>query len=210
MRIAMGGMRSGSSVLMCRIAFLVVLLSSIFVIVWPGGTALGEERPPVRGGSVGSAREQQGGFAEAARVVAERLAAAFPRVAGLIIGFEGDVVLIDRGTADGVVQGMELDVFREGEEFKHPFTGEILGRLDKDLGTLRVLHVREHYAEATIIKKPEKAAPRKGDRVRVSMARMIVAFRNVAAEGVVGLSARSTTDSCGRCCWPIRNSGRPS
>lgn len=189
----MGCMRSDPSVLMCRIASLVVLLSSIFVIAWPGGTALGEERPSVRGGSVSVARDQQGGFAEAAKVVAERLAAAFPRVAGLIIGFEGDVVLIDRGTADGVVQGMELDVFREGEEFKHPFTGEILGRLDKDLGTLRVLHIREHYAEATIIKKAEKAAPRKGDRVRVSMARMIVAFPNVDAEGVVGLSARSTT-----------------
>lgn len=189
----MGCKRSVSLVLTSRIAFLVVLLSSLSIIASPTGTALGEERPPVRGGSVSSARDRQGGPAEAARAVAEQLAAAFARVTGLIIGFEGDLVLIDRGTADGVVQGMELNVFREGEEFKHPLTGEILGRLDKDLGTLRVLHVRERYAETTVIKKAEKAAFRKGDRVRVSMARMIVAFPNVDAVGVGGVGARSIT-----------------
>ncbi|MDE2180282.1 MAG: VCBS repeat-containing protein [candidate division NC10 bacterium] len=155
--------------------------------------ALGEERTPVRDGSVSLTRDQQGGFAEAAGVVAERLAAAFPRVEGLIIRFEGDLVLIDRGTADGVFQGMELDIFRTGEEFKHPLTGEILGRLDKDLGRVRVLHVRERYAEATVIKKVEKAGFRKGDRVRVSVARMIVAFPNVDVEGVSGVGARSMT-----------------
>jgi hypothetical protein len=88
---------------------------------------------------------------------------------------------------------MELDVFRTGEEFKHPLTGEILGRLDTDLGRVRVLHVRERYAEATVIKKAEKAGFRKGDRVRVSMARMIVAFPNVDVEGVGGVGARSMT-----------------
>lgn len=176
-----------------RIALLFVLLSSISLIDSPSVMALAQERTPVRGESPSSAREPQGGFAESARVVAERLAASFPRVEGLVIGFEGGQVLIDRGTAEGVFQGMELDVFREGEEFKNPLTGEILGRLDKDLGMVRVLHVHERYAEATVIKKAEKAGFRKGDRVRVSMARMIVAFPNVDVEGVSGVGARSMT-----------------
>ncbi len=176
-----------------RIALLFVLLSSISLIASPSGMAQVQERTPVRGGSPSSAREPQSGFAESARVVAERLAASFPRVEGLVIGFEGGQVLIDRGTAEGVFQGMELDVFREGEEFKHPLTREILGRLDKDLGMVRVLHVHERYAEATVIKKAEKAGFRKGDRVRVSMARMIVAFPNVDVEGVSGVGARSMT-----------------
>jgi len=176
-----------------RIALLLALLSSISLIASPSGMALTQERTPVRGGSPSSAREPQSGFAESARVVAERLAASFPRVEGLVIGFEGGQVLIDRGTAEGVFQGMELDVFREGEEFKHPLTGEILGRLDKDLGMVRVLHVHERYTEATVIKKAEKAGFRKGDRVRVSMARMIVAFPNVDVEGVSGVGARSMT-----------------
>ena len=189
----MGCSRFVSSLPIPRIALLFVLLSSISLIASPSGMALTQDRPPVRGGSPSSAREPQGGFAESARVVAGRLAASFPRVEGLVIGFEGGQVLIDRGTAEGVFQGMELDVFREGEEFKHPLTGEILGRLDKDLGMVRVLHVHERYAEATVIKKAEKAGFRKGDRVRVSMARMIVAFPNVDMEGVSGVGVRSMT-----------------
>lgn len=189
----MGCRRFLPSVPIARIALLFVLLSSILLIASPSGMALGEERTPVRGGSPSSARDQQGGLTEAARVVAERLAAAFPRVEGLVIGFEGDRVLIDRGTAEGIFQGMELDVFREGQEFKHPLTGEILGRLDKDLGMIRILRVHERYAEATVIKKAEKAELRKTDRVRVSMARMIVALPNVDVGGVSGVSARSMT-----------------
>ena len=189
----MGCKRFVPSVLVARIIPLVILLSSLLPITSPRGIALGDERTPARGKSAPSARDQQGGFAEAAKVAAEQLAAAFPRVEGLVIGFEGDLILIDRGTAEGVVQGMELDVFREGEEFKHPLTQEILGRMDKDLGMVRVLHVHERYAEATVIKKAEKAGFRKGDRARVSMARMIVAFPNVDVEGVGGVGARSMT-----------------
>lgn len=189
----MGCRRSVPSVSIFRIALVTVLLSSLSLIVLPSGMAPAEERTPVRRGSPSSTREQQGGLADAAAVVAERLAATFPRIEGLIIGFEGDLVVIDRGTAAGIFQGMELDVFREGQEFKHPLTGETLGKLDKDLGMIRIVHVRERYAEATVVKKAEKAGFRKGDRVRVSMARMIVAFPNVDVEGVSGVSARSMT-----------------
>ena len=189
----MGCRRFIPAVPMPRFALLFVLLSSISLIASPSGMALGQERTPVRGGSPSSVQEPQGRFAESARVVAERLAASFPRVEGLVIGFEGGQVLIDRGTAEGVFQGMELDVFREGGEFKHPLTGEILGRLDKDLGMVRVLHVHERYSEATVIKKAEKSGFHKGDRVRVSMARMIVAFPNVDVETVSGVGPRSMT-----------------
>lgn len=189
----MGCKRTVPSVLIARSTLLFILVSSLLLITSPRVMAVGDDRTPVRGRSALSAGDQQGGVAEAAKVAAERLAAAFPRVEGLVIGFEGDLILIDRGTAEGVAQGMELDVFREGEEFKHPLTGELLGRLDKDLGRIRILHVRERYAEATVIKKAEKAGFRKGDQVRVSMARMIAAFPNVDVEGVSGISARSIT-----------------
>lgn len=168
-------------------------LSSFSLAVGMSGMALAQEQAPARGRAPIPAREKESGVAEAARAVADRLAAAFPRVEGLIIGFEGDQVLIDRGTADRVLQGMELEVFREGEEFKHPLTGEVLGRLDKDLGMLRVLHVRERFAVAAITKKTEKAEIRQGDQVRVPMARMIVAFPNVDVEEVKGTNTRSVT-----------------
>lgn len=174
------------------------LVSSLLVLsLPPSEKAFAQARAPAQGRPSGPARDKESRFADAARVVADRLAAAFPRVEGMIIGFEGDQVLIDRGTADGVVQGMELEVFREGEEFKHPLTMEALGRLDKDLGMLRVLQVRERYAVAAIIKRVEKAEMRQGDQVRVSMARMIVAFPNVEVEGVKDANTRAVTKDLG-------------
>jgi len=174
------------------------LVSSLLVLsLSPSDMAFAQARAPAQGRPPGPAREKESRFAEAARVVADRLVAAFPRVEGMIIGFEGDQVLIDRGTADGVFQGMELEVFREGGEFKHPLTMEVLGRLDKDLGMLRILQVRERYAVAAITKRAEKAEMRQGDQVRVSMARMIVAFPNVEVEGVKDANTRAVTKDLG-------------
>ncbi|MBI2902106.1 MAG: hypothetical protein HYY12_00765 [Candidatus Methylomirabilis oxyfera] len=161
--------------------------------MWPNAVVLAQDRAPARGRPPGPVREKESRYAEATRVVADRLAAAFPRVEGMIIGFEGDQVLIDRGTANGVFQGMELEVFREGEEFKHPLTMETLGRLDKDVGMLRVLQVRERYAVAAITRRVEKTEIRQGDQVRVSMARMIVAFPNVEVEDVRDTNTRTVT-----------------
>src|SRR3972149_6608749 len=176
---------------------LCVLVSSLALSLSPSDMAFAQARAPAQGRPPGPAREKDGRFAEAARVVADRLVAAFPRVEGMIIGFEGDQVLIDRGTADGVFQGMELEVFREGGEFKHPLTMEVLGRLDKDLGMLRILQVRERYAVAAITKRVEKAEVRQGDQVRVSMARMIVAFPNVEVEDVRDANTRTVTKDLG-------------
>lgn len=180
----------------------VSLLLPVFLLTLESGVPLDEvafaqDRSPQQGRSPGPAREKEGRFAEAAQVVADRLAAAFPRVEGMIIGFEGDQVLIDRGTADGVFQGMELDVFREGDDFKHPLTMEALGRLDKELGMIRVLQARERYAVAAIMRRAEKAEIRQGDQVRVSMARMIVAFPNVEVESAMDANPRAVTKDLG-------------
>ncbi len=195
----MGGRRFFVSLLESRPSLLVTFLSFLFLsfltlfLVRPE-TALAQGRVPPQGpGSSAPARERESGFAQAARAVADRLAAAFSAVEGTIIGFEGDQVLIDRGASHGVFQGMELEVFREGEEFRHPLTLEALGRLDRDVGMIRVSHVRERFSLAVISKRAEKAELRQGDQVRVSMARVIVAFPNVEVEGVKGANTRSVT-----------------
>lgn len=174
-------------------SFSIVLLSAVLFIASPSWAAPAQERSPGRDRGPAAALESRGGLAEAVSAVANRLAAAFSRVEAVVIGFEGDQVLIDRGAADGVIQGLELEVVSEGNEFRHPLTGEVLGRLDKELARLRILQVRDRYAVAAITKRAEGAEIRQGDRVRVSMARMIVAFPAVDVEGVRGVSARSVT-----------------
>jgi hypothetical protein len=186
-------MRFLSLAAILRAALRFFLVLSLLLVTGIGGISLAQERAPAKGRTAASNKEKETPVAEAVRVVADRLVAAFPRVEGLIIGFEGEQVLIDRGKADGVFQGMELNVFREGEEFKHPITGEVFGRLDKELGSLQVLQVRERYAVAAVTKTAEKAEIRQGDQVRVSMARMIVAFPNVDMEAAKGANIRPVT-----------------
>jgi len=186
-------MRFLSLAAILRAALRFFLFLSLLLVTGMGGISLAQERAPAKGRTAAPNKEKETPVAEAVRVVADRLVAAFPRVEGLIIGFEGEQVLIDRGKADGVFQGMELNVFREGEEFKHPITGEVFGRLDKELGLLRVLQVRERYAVAAVTKTAEKAEIRQGDQVRVSMARMIVAFPNVDMEAAKGANIRPVT-----------------
>ena len=186
-------MRFLSLAAILRAALRFFLVLSLLLVTGMGGISLAQERAPAKGRTPAPNKEKETPVAEAVRVVADRLVAAFPRVEGLIIGFEGEQVFIDRGKADGVFQGMELNVFREGEEFKHPITGEVFGRLDKELGSLQVLQVRERYAVAAITKTAEKAEIRQGDQVRVPMARMIVAFPNVDMEAARGANIRPVT-----------------
>ncbi|MBI3780921.1 MAG: hypothetical protein HY278_07695 [candidate division NC10 bacterium] len=180
-----------AAILQAALRFFLVL--SLLLVTGIGGISLAQERAQAKGRTAAPNKEKETPVAEAVRVVADRLVAAFPRVEGLIIGVEGEQVLIDRGKADGVFQGMELNVFREGEEFKHPITGEVFGRLDKELGSLQVLQVRERYAVAAVTKTAEKAEIRQGDQVRVSMARMIVAFPNVDMDAAKGANIRPVT-----------------
>jgi hypothetical protein len=94
-----------------------------------------------------------------------QVTALFPKVEGDIIKVDEGQVTLSIGKRDGVVAGVELEVYREGEELKHPKTGELLGRKEEILGRVVVEQVAEGYASARISKGKGMAG---GDRVRVS------------------------------------------
>jgi hypothetical protein len=94
-----------------------------------------------------------------------QVAALFPKVEGDIIKVEGAQVTLSIGKRDAVVSGVELEVYREGEELKHPKTGEVLGRKEDVLGQVIVEQVAEGYAVGRISKGSGMAG---GDKVRVS------------------------------------------
>lgn len=95
----------------------------------------------------------------------EQLAALFPTVAGDVIQVSGGKVTLSIGRRDGVVVGVELAVYREGEELKHPKTGEVLGRTEKTLGRVSVLELSEAYSTAKVLQGADISA---GDKARVS------------------------------------------
>jgi hypothetical protein len=99
----------------------------------------------------------------------EQVAALFPKVEGDVIQVSGGKVTLSIGRRDGVVAGVELAVYREGEELKHPKTGEVLGRTEKTLGRVSVTDVFEAYSIATVVQGADITA---GDKARVSAAKI--------------------------------------
>ncbi len=72
-----------------------------------------------------------------------QVTALFPKVEGDIIKVDDGQVTLSIGKRDGVVAGVELEVYREGEELKHPKTGDVLGRKEEILGRVVVDQVAE-------------------------------------------------------------------
>lgn len=144
-------------------------------------------------GWAGAAAAQEAAYGSAAAEIAEKIAAAFPKVAGQVIGLEKERILLDLGAKDSVIPGLELQVYREGQEFKHPYTGQILGKLDRDVGRIRVLEVQPNFSVAEIIQQTEGTMVQQGDKVRVTSARVIVALPNVDVTDVSGANTRSVT-----------------
>jgi hypothetical protein len=88
-------------------------------------------------------------------VLVDQLIELFPRVDGEIVDVKSDSVTLDVGRKNGVHPGLELEVFREGAEIKHPRTGKVLGREEKTLGRVRVTGVQETFSTAAIVQGSE-------------------------------------------------------
>ena len=161
--------------LVLALAFIVSSISAILAILAP------------------EMRAQELAFSRAAEDAAARLAEAFPLVQGSVVGLEGDRVLIDLGAKQKIHQGMELQVYREGDEVKHPVTGQVLGRRDKRLGLLKVVDVKEGFSEAVIVSRPEASTITAGDLIRVSQDRLSVALPLIDAGEVKGADVYSVT-----------------
>jgi hypothetical protein len=136
---------------------------------------------------------QEMAFSRTAEEAAARLAQAFPTLQGSVVGIDADRVLIDLGSKQKVYQGMELQVYREGEDVKHPVSGQILGKRDRRVGLLRVVEVREGFSETTAFSRQEGSTITPGDLVRVSHDRLLVALPTIDAGEVKGANVSSLT-----------------
>jgi hypothetical protein len=98
-------------------------------------------------------------------VLVDQVAGLFPKVEGEVLEAQGDRLTLGIGRRDGVVAGIEMALYREGRELRHPRTGEVLGRTEQPVGRVAIAEVFEAYAIGTL---RQGADVRPGDRVRVS------------------------------------------
>ena len=111
-------------------------------------------------------------FDAAAGDVAGQLAQRFPHLQGEVVDVQGEQLYLSLGARDQVLEGMRLNVFREGEALTSPTTGEVLGRLEEDLGTVTVTQVAETYAVAALTDPAGEATVQAGDKVRITAGRL--------------------------------------
>ena len=99
---------------------------------------------------------QGSGFAEAEAVtqqVAIKIYNELPLVEGFIVKAEPSLFYIDIGSEKGIRKGSKCVAFREGEEIKHPITGEVLGNKVTKLGELVVVAVYEKMSAVRVADK---------------------------------------------------------
>jgi hypothetical protein len=98
-------------------------------------------------------------------VLVDQVLGLFPKVDGDVVEVANGVVMLSIGRKDGLVAGIDLSVYREGRELRHPRTGAALGRTEETVGRLRVSQVFEAYATGQVTQGTDVRA---GDRARVS------------------------------------------
>src|SRR2546427_1520713 len=137
----------------------------------------------------------------ALQAIVNQVVALFPRVSAEVIEVQGTAVTLSIGKRDGVLPGMELSLFREGRELRHPKTGELLGKTEKALGRLRIEQVAETYAIGGIEPGTDVAA---GDVARISAGKQ----RVTVVPFVVGVRDNIVEAALGEIVEGLGHSGR--
>jgi len=69
---------------------------------------------------------------------------------GYIVHVDGRQIVVDLTSLDGLRPGSILSLRREAVPITHPVTGERLGELDEEIGTARVIELRERFSVAEL------------------------------------------------------------
>jgi hypothetical protein len=84
---------------------------------------------------------------------------------GFVLYVETTRIVIDLTGADGVRQGQVVSVRRDRIPIVHPVTGEVLGELDDEVATARVIELRDRFSVAEIQSVAAGAQVQVKDRV---------------------------------------------
>jgi hypothetical protein len=69
---------------------------------------------------------------------------------GLVVYVDTTRIAIDLTAADGIRPGQVVSLRRDRIPIVHPVTGEVLGELDDEVGTARVIEMRDRFSIAEI------------------------------------------------------------
>jgi hypothetical protein len=95
----------------------------------------------------------------------------FPKVEGEVLEVRDTSLTLGAGAKEGARPGLEVELYRQGREIRHPKTGEVLGRAEDSLGVTRMVQAGDSFSTATV---PSGSTVQAGDRFRVSSAKVTI------------------------------------
>src|ERR1043166_518903 len=98
-------------------------------------------------------------------VLVDQVKDRFPKVDGDVLEVQDKAVTLSLGKKDGLTAGIELSVYREGRELRHPKTGALLGKTEQTVGGVLIEQVFEGYSTGGV---PRGGEVQPGARARVS------------------------------------------
>ncbi len=110
-----------------------------------------------------------------------QIAGFFPALTAEVVEVKAQEVIVSVGSREGAQAGMELSLFREGRELRLPKTGEVLGRVEEELGVAVISKVFDRYSVATVA---SGAGIQPGDRARISGGKMNLTVTALGSPGV--------------------------
>lgn len=105
----------------------------------------------------------------------QEIVSAFPAVEGLVVAVDGDRLFMDLTQKEGAQPGQEFTIFRKGQVFHHPLTGQPMGRFEEVLGYAHVKSVLPGYSEAVYVPLDGKPKAQVEDGVRITRGRIRLA-----------------------------------
>jgi hypothetical protein len=89
----------------------------------------------------------------------------FPDRRGTVVSVQDATVFIDLGIEQRIVKNAQFALLQDGVEIVHPTTGKVLGRYEKQFGTLQVTDVMENFSIATVLWKEPGKEIQQGDSI---------------------------------------------
>ncbi|MBN2707773.1 MAG: hypothetical protein JXR46_01900 [Calditrichaceae bacterium] len=111
-----------------------------------------------------SAKSDQVSVKTTVEYLAKKFVSSLPLVQGGVIRVDGGTLMIDVGSHGGIKKGIKCTIYREGNEIKHPVTGEVLGVETTILGEVQVTDPFDKYSSARIIRVEPGQALMVGDK----------------------------------------------
>ena len=82
--------------------------------------------------------------------LAKKFVSSLPLIQGSVIRLDAGNIMLDVGRTGGLKKGIKCTIYREGNEIKHPVTGEILGIETTIVGEIQITDPFDKYASGRI------------------------------------------------------------